>query len=115
MGWSLRRSSRTLSRGRKSISAAWCSCRISILNAPTATGAGAKDLDFIRRLEAVGLARDYRHGTFTGLDHDRSDGHSYDANGALVRSPVSQHNWDLFSARWNECAKDAWRNDGLSS
>lgn len=78
-------------------------------------GWGHEDLDFIRRLDAVGLARDYRYGTFTGLDHDRSDGHSHDANGALVRSPVSQHNWDIFCARWSEQTKDTWRNDGLSS
>jgi hypothetical protein len=39
-------------------------------------GWGHEDLDFLRRLDAVGLARDYRYGTFTGLDHDRSDGHS---------------------------------------
>jgi hypothetical protein len=78
-------------------------------------GWGHEDLDFLRRLDAVGLARDYRYGTFTGLDHDRSDGHSHDTKGALVRSPVSQHNWDIFCTRWSEWTKDAWRNDGLSS
>jgi hypothetical protein len=78
-------------------------------------GWGHEDLDLIRRLDAVGLARDYRYGTFVGLDHDRRDGHSYDAKGELVRSPISQRNWDAFCTRWSEQAKDAWLSDGLTS
>jgi hypothetical protein len=78
-------------------------------------GWGHEDLDFVRRLDAAGLARDYRYGTFTGLDHDRSDGLDFDGMGVLARSPVSQHNWNIYSARWSEPMKDAWRNDGLSS
>ena len=31
----------------------------------------------------------------------------------MLRSPVSQHNWDILCARWKEPAP--WRNDGLSS
>ena len=42
-------------------------------------GWGHEDIDFMFRLDAVGLDRDYRYGTFAGLDHDRSDGHSRDA------------------------------------
>jgi hypothetical protein len=37
-------------------------------------GWGHEDLDFLERLDAVGLAREYRYGTFTGLDQHRSDG-----------------------------------------
>jgi N-terminal domain of galactosyltransferase/N-terminal region of glycosyl transferase group 7 len=78
-------------------------------------GWGHEDLDFIRRLDVVGLGRDYRFGTFAGLNHDRSDGHSYDAKGTLVRSPISRQNWDIFCARWHGQTKDAWRHDGLTS
>jgi hypothetical protein len=77
-------------------------------------GWGHEDLDFVRRLDAVGLARDYRNGTFTGLDHDRS-GHSWDANGAFVQGPISQFNWNIYCARGSKRMKDVWRNDGLSS
>jgi hypothetical protein len=76
-------------------------------------GWGHEDIDFMHRLDAAGLDRDYRHGTFVGLDHDRSDGHSHDAAGNVLRSTVSQQNLDLLIARWKEPAP--WRNDGLSS
>jgi hypothetical protein len=76
-------------------------------------GWGHEDIDFIYRLDAAGLDRDYRYGTFVGLDHHRSDGHSHDAAGNVLRSSVSQRNWDIFCARWKEPAP--WRNDRLSS
>jgi N-terminal region of glycosyl transferase group 7/N-terminal domain of galactosyltransferase len=77
-------------------------------------GWGHEDLDLIRRLEVTGLERDYRYGTFMGLDHNR-DGHSWDANGVFVQGPLSQHNWSIYCARGSERMKDVWRNDGLSS
>jgi hypothetical protein len=76
-------------------------------------GWGHEDIDLMCRLDAVGLDRDYRYGTFAGLDHDRSDGHSRDAAGNVLRSPVSQRNWDVLCARWQDPAP--LRDDGLSS
>jgi hypothetical protein len=78
-------------------------------------GWGHEDVDLMHRLDAAGLHRDYRHGTYAGLSHDRRDANSFDAAGAVVRSPSSQRNWDILCARWSERAKGAWLNDGLTS
>jgi hypothetical protein len=78
-------------------------------------GWGHEDVDLMHRLDAAGLPRDYRYGTFAGLSHDRREANSFDAAGGLVRSPAGQRNWDILCARWSNRVKDAWLNDGLNS
>jgi hypothetical protein len=75
-------------------------------------GWGHEDIDFKHRLEAVGLTCEYRWGTFSALDHDRRDGNTFDAKGRVVRSPVSQRNWEIFCRAWEQ---PRWQGDGLSS